>query len=108
MAAPIEIGALEETEAIDLVNALAARGLVGTPAERGSVTWVAVCDAHEDTERLLGDVAAAVASWLAERDRPPLELRVGSRVETVAGRRDIRDVLDARAAAKVRPGGRPP
>lgn len=105
MASPIEIGALQEAEAIDLVNALAARGLVGTPSRTGDATWVAVRDVHEETDRLLGEVAGAVADWLAERDRPTLELRVGSRVETVGAHADIRDALVSRAAAKVRPGG---
>lgn len=106
MAAPIEIGALQEAEAADLARALAARGLIATPARRRGNVWLAVCETREETERLLADVSAAVADWLAERDRAPLELRVGTRVETVTGRGDLRDVLRARAASAARPGRR--
>jgi hypothetical protein len=103
MAAPIEIGALREAEAADLVHALAARGLIGKPERRHDAIWLEVHEAHEETERLLGEVTTAVAEWLADQERATLELRVGSRVETVAARGDLRDALRARASASARP-----
>jgi hypothetical protein len=104
VAAPIEIGALQEAEAVDLVRALASRGLIGRRAEHGDELWLEVWEAREDTERLLGEVSAAVADWLADHDRPTLELRVGARVQTVAARGDLPDALRARAAAATRSG----
>lgn len=105
MAAPIRIGMLDATEASDLVHALAARGLIGRPVAAESERWVEVCEAHEDTSRLLADVTDAVSTWLAEHERPAVDVEVEGRVLRVSARDDLRDVLRARLRVRARTEG---
>jgi hypothetical protein len=81
---PIRIEWLEGSEAVDLVQALAVRGLVGKRARRRTRHAVLIYHPHEDTERLLPDVIDALQDWLADRGRETIEVRVG------ADRRSIR------------------
>jgi hypothetical protein len=100
LAPPIRIEWLEAGEAIDLMKALAVRGLVGILEREGSRHAVFVHDPHEETERLLAEVVEALESWLADRGRDAVEVRVGERVQTVAPRGDVRDALKPRLARR--------
>jgi hypothetical protein len=102
LAAPIRIGTLDASEASELVQALAARGLIGRQQAGSGPRWVEVLEAHEDTDRLLADVAEAVSTWLGERERPSLEIRVEGAVHTVTPEADLREVLRARIPARKR------
>jgi hypothetical protein len=93
---------LDATEASDLVQALAARGLIGRPQAAGGLRWVEVLEAHEDTDRLLADVAEAVATWLAERERHSLEVRVEDEVHEITAHADLREALRARVRSRTR------
>ena len=68
MAPPVRIEWLDGAEAIDLVQALAVRGLVGKPLAERKRQAVVVHDPHEEADRLV-DVVAALESWLADRGR---------------------------------------
>lgn len=105
MAAPIRIGTLDATEASDLVQALAARGLIGRPVGTEGDRWVEVSEAHEETRRLLADVTDAVAIWLAEHERESIDIEVEGRVQHVRARDDLRDALRARLRARARAEG---
>ncbi len=100
MAVPIRIGTLDATEASDLVQALAARGLIGRPLGADGERWVEVHDAHEETRRLLTDVIEAVETWLAEHDRDAVDVSVEGRLHRVTVGDDLRDALRARIRAQ--------
>ena len=102
MAEPIRIGTLDAPEATDLVEALAVRGLIGRTIVGGDGRWIEIHEHHEHTDRLLGEVTAAVETWLGEHDRESLEIRVGDRVQTVKAPSDIRDALRSRATLATR------
>jgi hypothetical protein len=102
LAAPIRIGRLDAAEASDLVHALAARGLIGRSIASGGARWVEVCEAREETRRLLADVTEAVETWLADRARASLEIRVEDRVEHVTVDQALREALRARITARRR------
>jgi hypothetical protein len=106
VAAPIRIGTLDATEASDLVQALAARGLIGRPVGAVGSRWVEVNEAREETHRLLHDVTEAVAIWLAENERPTLDIEVEGRVHHVSAQADLRDALRAQLRVKARTRGR--
>lgn len=105
MAAPIRIGTLDATEASDLVQALAARGLIGRPVGANGDRWVEVSEAREETHRLLADVTDAVATWLAEHERESIDVEVEGRLQHVSARADLRDALRARIRARARTEG---
>ena len=104
MAAPIRSGTLAAGEARDLVHSLAVRGLVGRLDTTGEHGWVEVRETHEDTDRLLAEVTDAVAAWLREHERPPLEIRVEGAVHEVAARSDLREELRAQVRERARRG----
>jgi hypothetical protein len=105
VAAPIRIGTLDAREASDLVQALAARGLIGRPVrERGS-HWVEVHEAHEETRRLLADVTAAVETWLSDREERSLSIEVEGRIREIEAPGDLRDVLRERLRTRTRTRG---
>jgi hypothetical protein len=105
VAAPIRIGTLDATEASDLVHALAARGLIGRAVAADAERWVEVCEAREETKRLLADVTDAVSTWLAEHERSTIDVEVEGRVVRVSARDDLRDVLRARLRVTARAEG---
>jgi hypothetical protein len=105
VSAPIRIGTLDATEASDLVHALAARGLIGRTVPTDGERWVEVCDAHEETRRLLADVTDAVSIWLAERERARVDVEVEGRIVHVSARADLRDALRARLRVRARAEG---
>lgn len=105
MAAPIRIGTLAATEANDLVHALAARGLIGRLVVAESERWVEVCEAHEETSRLLADVTDAVSTWLAEHERTSVDVTVEGRVLRVNARDDLRAVLREQLRVRARAAG---
>jgi len=113
VSAPIRIGTLDATEASDLVHALAARGLIGRAVGAEGERWVEVSEAREETRRLLADVTNAVSTWLAEHERPAVDIEVEGQVVHVTARDDLRDALRARLRVKARAkgsgsGGPPP
>lgn len=106
MAPPIRIGALGATEASDLAQSLAARGLIGRPVSTGGASWVEVHETREETTRLLADLTEAVETWLAEHERlRSLEIRVEDKVTRVPSRGDLRDDLRERVRARARRNG---
>jgi hypothetical protein len=105
VAAPIRIGMLDAREASDLVQALAARGLIGRPVGEVGRQWVEVHEAHEETRRLLSDVTNAVETWLSEREERSLSIEVEGRVRQIEGYGDLRDVLRRRLRARARAQG---
>lgn len=98
MAPPLRIEWLDGADAIDLVQALAVRGLVGKPLRKGDRHAVVVHDPHEDTDRLLAELVAALESWLADRGGESLRLTVGDRTRTVSARPDLPGALHGRVA----------
>jgi hypothetical protein len=105
VAAPIRIATLDAIEASDLVHALAARGLIGRAVSVEAGRWVEVREPREETNRLLADVTDAVSTWLAERERPSVDVEVEGRVVSVTARDDLRDVLRARLRVTARTEG---
>ena len=105
MAAPIRVGGLDAEEAEDLVQALAARGLIGHPIEAGKAWDVEVREAHEETERLFEDVRASLEVWLDEHGRPSAKVIVEGELHTI----EARPGLDAALRRRVRgaPRARP-
>jgi hypothetical protein len=100
MAPPIRVEGLASREAVDLVQALAVRGIVGKPLYAGEGYAVVVHDPHEDEQRLLAEVLHALEGWLADRRREPLEVRVGARTQTVRGGSDLASALRDEARAR--------
>ncbi len=96
MAPPIRVGALDPTEARDLVESLAVRGLIATVEASGGKTFVELNEPHEETERLLGDLTVALETWLADRGRRTIEVRLGERVIVVEAAADLGDALRSR------------
>jgi hypothetical protein len=83
---PIRIQWLEGDEAVDLVQALAVRGLIGKPMQRRARHAVVIYHPHEDTDRLLPDVIEALEAWLADRGLESVEVRVGAESRSVRAR----------------------
>ena len=83
---PIRIQWLEGGEAVDLVQALAVRGLIGKPMRRRTRHAVVIHHPHEDTERVLPDVIEALEAWLADRGRESVEVRVGADSRSIRAR----------------------
>ena len=102
MATPIRVGVLEAAEARDLVEALAVRGLIGTMSESRRGCWVELNEPHEETERLIAEVTAALEAWLLDRGRGPLNVRVGERHITVEASAILDDVLRSRLPGRPR------
>jgi hypothetical protein len=100
VAAPIRIGTLDAVEAADLVDALAVRGLIGRSVEAGGHRWVELHETHEETERLVAEVSAAVADWLADRRRDEAEIRVGGRSIAVRSATDLDETLRDRLPSR--------
>jgi hypothetical protein len=73
----IEPGGLEE--GVDLVQALAVRGLTGTLLHAADHWEVELGYEHEQTQRLLRDVLAVLVGWLEKHELSALTLRVGER-----------------------------
>jgi hypothetical protein len=92
---PIRIEWLEGGEAVDLVQALAVRGLIGKPVRRRARHAVVIHHPHEDTERLLPDVIDALEDWLADRGRETIGVRVGEDRRSVKAR-ELPGTLKAR------------
>jgi acyl-coenzyme A synthetase/AMP-(fatty) acid ligase len=90
--AGLRIGPLEADEAVDLVHALAVRGIVGTPVRARRAHVVLVLASREDPEQLLEELCDTLAAWLADRGRGAVELRSGRRrltVEALAAARTV-------------------
>jgi hypothetical protein len=83
---PIRIEWLEGGEAIDLVQALAVRGLIGKRVRRRAHHAVVIYHPHEGTERLLPDVIDALEDWLADRGRATIDVRVGDDRRSIRAR----------------------
>jgi hypothetical protein len=98
VAPPVRIQWLEGGEAVDLVQALAVRGLVGKPLRRGNRHAVVVHDPHEEADRLVAELVAALESWLSDRGRESLEVTLGDRSRTVSARPDLPNALRGRLA----------
>lgn len=107
MAAPIRVEGLDRADAADLVQALAVRGLTGRVADVDAA--VELHESHEETERLLADVAEAVQAWARDRGRDALEVKVGDSASVLVGPSDLESVLRERvrraAAHSVAPPG---
>lgn len=79
MAELIRILLGEEREARDLSEALARRGLGSSPVEVEGRWEVALALRHERTAQLLTDVTVALVTWLDDRRRSAVPVRVGAR-----------------------------
>ena len=77
MAQPIRIRVADAGEGSDLVNALAVRGLTGNLVHTNGAPEVLICYRWEETQRLTEDVAAALETWLEDRGRISVAVRVG-------------------------------
>jgi antitoxin (DNA-binding transcriptional repressor) of toxin-antitoxin stability system len=100
VAAPIRIGTLDAAEADDLVGALAVRGLVGRPVAADGERFVELHEAHEETDRLVAEVTAAVEAWLADRGRPAVELTVAGRAFPVQAAASLDEALRTRLPSR--------
>jgi hypothetical protein len=94
---PIRIEWLEGGEAVDLVEALAVRGLIGKRVRRRTRHAVVIHHPHEGTERLLPDVIDALEDWLADRGRETIEVRVGADRRAIQAR-ELPSTLRARVS----------
>lgn len=101
MAPPIRIEWLDGGDAIDLVQALAVRGLVGKPVLEDGRHAIVVHDPHEELDRLVADLVEALGAWLADRGRASLDVRVEGKRRRVAPGAALTDALGRRL-----PGGR--
>ena len=100
VAAPIRVGMLDSAEAADLVDALAVRGLIGKPVAADGEQWVELHEVHEDTERLVAEVTAAVEAWLADRRREHVEIRVAERSYPVHAASTLTEALRPRRPSR--------
>jgi len=83
---PIRIEVANAAEARDLVRALAVGGLTGRLVHAGGRLEVEIRSVHEETRRLALDVAAALETWLEDRERDSVAVRVGDLRSTVRRR----------------------
>jgi len=79
LAETIRILSLSEHDARDLSDALARRGLNGAPVRLEGGWEVDLVEKREETGRLLDDLTAALVTWLDDRRRTAVALRVGTR-----------------------------
>lgn len=79
MAETIRVGLAGPSEGADLVRMLAAQGLPGRLIREAGRWEVEIGSEHEETERLLSDVLAALETWLGEREPSSIRVRVGGR-----------------------------
>jgi hypothetical protein len=107
VAPPVRIEWLDGAEAIDLVQALAVRGLVGKPLRKGTRHAVVVHDPHEDTDRLVAELVAALETWLADRGGESLRLTLGDRSRTVSPSPDLPGALQGRLSPDRSPSSNP-
>jgi hypothetical protein len=107
VAPPVRIEWLDGSEAIDLVHALAVRGLVGKPVRQGSRHAVVVHDPHEEADRLVADLVVALESWLVDRGRESVHLTLGDVSRTVSAAPDLPDTLRGRVAPGRNPSSNP-
>jgi hypothetical protein len=96
MAPPIRVGALDLTEARDLVDALAVRGLIATVEESAGETRIELNEPHEETERLLADLTVALQVWLADRGRNAVDVHLADRSIVVVAPGGIDSTLQMR------------
>ena len=104
MAAPIRVEGLGAEDAADLVQALAVRGLTAHTLAEG--TAIELVEPHEDTLRLVADVAEALRDWARDRGRRGLSLRVGDGELVDVLREELQATLRAaghRAARRAAP-----
>ncbi len=107
MAPPVRIEWLDGAEAIDLVQALSVRGLVGKPLRKGKRHAVVVHDPHEEADRLIAELVAALETWLADRGRESLQVTLEDRSRTVSAPPDLPDALRGRLAPGRNPSSKP-
>ena len=77
MAQPICIRVADADEGADLVDALAVRGLTGNLVYTNGTPEVLIRYRWEETQRLTADVVAALETWLEDRGRISVAVRVG-------------------------------
>jgi len=77
VAQPIRIRAADAGEGSDLVDALAVRGLTGNLVHTSGAPEVLIRYRCEETERLTEDVVTALETWVEERGRISVAVRVG-------------------------------
>ncbi len=96
MAPPIRVGPVDISEARDMVEALAVRGLIATVEETAGEILVELNEPHEETERLLGDLTVALETWLADRGRSAVDVHLGDRAIVVRAAADLDSTLRSR------------
>jgi hypothetical protein len=96
VAPPVRIEWLDGAEAIDLVQALAVRGLVGKPLRKGKRHAVVVHDPHEEADRLVAELVAALESWLADRGRESIQVTLDDSSRTISAPPDLPNALRGR------------
>ena len=102
VATPVRVERLESSDAEDLAQALAVRGLVGhVISSRGGAT-LEIRDEREDTERLIAEVIGALQAWLVDRHHDPLEISAGSERRVVGPEGELPAALAARVRRKTR------
>lgn len=79
MAEPVRIEIDTSADGSELIDTLARRGLIGRLLQAGSGWEVELDSPREETQRLLRDLEPALATWLADRHRASIPLRVGER-----------------------------
>jgi len=94
VAQPIRIRVADADEGSDLVDALAVRGLTGNLVRTNGALDVLIRYRWEETKRLTEDVVAALETWLEDRGRISVAVRVGEGLFLARG---------ARLAGKSRP-----
>lgn len=69
-------------DGLDLAQTFARRGVTGRVIRQGELWALEIRAGREPLERLLIDVLSALETWLAYRDIPAVDIRVGRRVYT--------------------------
>jgi hypothetical protein len=105
VAFPIAVEVRRESHAQALIQALAARGLVGKLGKEGSRLAVTIMDRHGTTDRLLADVLSVVTAWRREHLLPAVPVRLGETRYWISGGGDVARMLsEARTPGATSPG----
>jgi hypothetical protein len=100
VADPIRIEPLDAGEAYDLAQALAVRGITARPMPEGDPELIEIRDPHEQTERLVADVTAAVEDWLADRRRRSIDVVVEGGARTPVAPAGLAESLGSEVVAR--------
>jgi hypothetical protein len=101
VADPIRIEPLDAGEAYDLAQALSVRGITARPMPEGAPELIEIHDPHEQTERLVAEVTAALEEWLVDRRRGSIDVRIEGGARTTIAPTDLAEALRSGVTSRV-------